>query len=226
MRRVVDVLFAAAVLILSVPVLIVIALAVAIDSPGNPFYIAPRIGRSGVPFGMWKFRTMVKHAALCGPPITGRNDVRVTCVGRFLRATKLDELPQFINVLLGQMTLVGPRPEAPEIVSLYTPQQAQVLSAKPGITGRNQLHGDEAESIPEGAKADEYYVQHLLDHKIRCDLNYLRHRTVSSDVQVLYATAVLVLRALLRLQAPLRSQAILSPHGGVGSHSTDYERQR
>jgi len=205
MRRLIDLLFAAVALILLSPLLGLIALGVMVTSPGNPFFLGPRIGKNGAPFRMWKFRTMVINAASRGPAVTGRNDPRITPLGRLLRATKLDELPQFINLLLGQMTLVGPRPEAPEIVLLYSSQQRAVLAVKPGITGIGQILGDESELIPEGVKADEYYVQQLLDPKIRRDLDYLERRTVGSDVQVLYRTAELVVRALL---APL----------GIGNH--------
>lgn len=142
---------------------------------------------------------MVTGAEKLGPSITGRNDSRITPIGRFLRKTKLDELPQFVNVLLGDMTLVGPRPEAPDIVALYTPGQRAVLTAKPGVTGRVQLDsGEESEAIPDGARAAEYYVQHLMDRKLRIDLEYLRIRTPLSDLRILLETAGLVFRALVQ----------------------------
>ena len=141
---------------------------------------------------------MVAGAEKLGPPITGRNDPRITTIGRFLRKTKLDELPQFINVLLGDMTLVGPRPEAPDMVALYTPTQRAVLAVKPGVTGRVQLDsGEESEAIPEDARADEYYVQHLMDRKLHSDLEYLRVRTPLSDLRILLETAGSVFRALV-----------------------------
>ena len=148
---------------------------------------------------MWKFRTMIPGATRLGGPITGHNDPRVTRLGRILRRIKLDELPQFLNVLLGDMTLVGPRPEAPEIVLLYNPSQRSVLRVKPGITGCVQLEaGHEAETLPHGAVAAEYYVQHLMDRKVHRDLEYLGNRTVVSDAKILVATAVLVLRSIFR----------------------------
>ena len=199
MRRIVDVLVAMVALIFLSPILLAIMLAVMIDSPGEPFYHASRIGKDGQPFKMWKFRTMINGAAAMGS-ITGRNDSRVTRVGRLLRKTKLDELPQFINVLLGQMTLVGPRPESPDVVALYTSSQRAVLAVKPAITGRGQLAaGDEAQSIPEGVKADEYYVRYLLDQKIRLDLEYLKIRTPLSDARIVLDTAAVVLRSLVRV---------------------------
>jgi lipopolysaccharide/colanic/teichoic acid biosynthesis glycosyltransferase len=198
MRRIVDVVAAAVVLVVLSPLLLMIGLAVVIDSPGNPFYRGWRAGQGGRNFRMWKFRTMVAGAAKMGP-ITGRNDSRVTRIGRFLRKTKLDELPQFINVLLGDMTLVGPRPEVPEIVVLYKPEQRAVLAVKPGVTGRVQLDsGEESESIPAGVDPHEYYLEHLMERKLRLDLDYLRVRTPLSDTRIVLETASYVLRCFAR----------------------------
>ena len=199
MRRLLDIVFAAFVLVLASPLLLAIALIVMLSSPGPAFHPGWRAGKDEKKFRMWKFRTMVAGAEKLGPPITGRNDPRITPMGRFLRKTKLDELPQFINVFLGDMTLVGPRPEALDMVALYTPTQRTVLTVKPGVTGRVQLDsGEESEGIPEGARADEYYVQHLMDRKLRSDLEYLRVRTPLSDLRILLETAGSVFRALVQ----------------------------
>jgi lipopolysaccharide/colanic/teichoic acid biosynthesis glycosyltransferase len=198
MRRFVDIAVASLALVALSPLLLAIMLAVFISSPGNPFYGGGRAGREGRVFRMWKFRTMINGAAKMGP-ITGKNDPRVTPLGRILRKTKLDELPQFFNLLLGDMTLVGPRPESPDIVALYTPTQRAVLAVKPGVTGKVQLDSDdESETIPEGAQAYDYYLTHLMAHKLRMDLDYLRGRTVFTDVKIVLATAGLVFRALAR----------------------------
>jgi lipopolysaccharide/colanic/teichoic acid biosynthesis glycosyltransferase len=198
MRRLVDIVIALVALAVLSPLLAAIALAVFISSPGNPFYGGWRAGKDGRNFRMWKFRTMIGGAAKMGP-ITGKNDPRVTPLGRILRKTKLDELPQFFNLLLGDMTLVGPRPESPEIVALYTPRQRAVLSVKPGVTGKVQLDSDdESETIPEGAQPYEYYLTHLLDRKLRMDMDYLSGRTVVTDLKIVLATAGLVFRAFAR----------------------------
>jgi lipopolysaccharide/colanic/teichoic acid biosynthesis glycosyltransferase len=198
MRRFVDIVAASLALVALSPLLVVIMLAVFISSPGNPFYGGWRAGREGRIFRMWKFRTMIAGAAKMGP-ITGKNDPRVTPLGRILRKTKLDELPQFFNLLLGDMTLVGPRPESPDIVALYTPSQRAVLAVKPGVTGKVQLDSDdESETIPEGVQAYDYYLTHLMAHKLRMDLDYLRGRTVFTDAKIVLATAGLVFRALAR----------------------------
>jgi lipopolysaccharide/colanic/teichoic acid biosynthesis glycosyltransferase len=195
MRRFVDIIVAAMALALLSPLLAALMLAVFISSPGNPFYGGWRAGQNGRNFRMWKFRTMIANAAKMGP-ITVKNDPRVTPLGRILRKTKLDELPQFFNLLSGDMTLVGPRPESPEIVALYTPSQRVVLAVKPGLTGKVQLEsGDESETIPEGVRALDYYLTHLMDRKLQMDLDYLRGRTVFTDIKVVLATAGLVFRA-------------------------------
>jgi len=197
MRRSLDVIVSLAALLLLSPLLLLIALVIMVDSPGNPLYLGWRAGKGGRLFRMWKFRTMVQGADTMGN-ITSRNDRRVTRLGRFLRKTKCDELPQFVNVLLGHMTLVGPRPESPEIAAIYTPSQRAVLAVKPGLTGRVQLDsGDESATIPEGTRADEYYVRNLLDRKLQIDLEYLRTRTPLSDARILFATAGLVARSLI-----------------------------
>jgi lipopolysaccharide/colanic/teichoic acid biosynthesis glycosyltransferase len=198
MRRLFDIVFALMALAVLSPVILMITLAVFVSSPGNPFYGGRRAGKDGRNFRMWKFRTMVNGAAKMGP-ITGKNDPRVTPLGRILRKTKLDELPQFFNLLLGDMTLVGPRPESPEIVALYTPSQRVVLAVKPGVTGKVQLDsGDESETIPEGVQAYDYYLTHLMDRKLRMDLDYLRGRTPLTDAKIVLATAGLVFRAFAR----------------------------
>jgi lipopolysaccharide/colanic/teichoic acid biosynthesis glycosyltransferase len=191
-RRTIDLIFAITALLLSSPVLVVVAIAVIVDSPGNPLYFGWRVGKDGRLFRLWKFRSMMKNADRYGC-ITSQYDQRITRVGAFLRRTKLDELPQLMNLLLGNVTLVGPRPEAPGIVQQYTDDQRAVLSVKPGITGRVQLEsGEESDVIPAGVDAEEYYVRYLMDSKIRRDLEYLRARTPWKDLQILQRTAVYV----------------------------------
>jgi lipopolysaccharide/colanic/teichoic acid biosynthesis glycosyltransferase len=198
MRRIVDIAVALLILGILSPLLAVVAAIIVASSPGNPLYGGWRAGLHGRKFRMWKFRTMVKDAARFGP-ITGRDDPRVTPVGRLLRRTKLDELPQFINLLMGDMTLVGPRPESPEIVELYDARQRAVLDVKPGITGRVQIQSpDESETIPEGVDSHQYYVRNMMEPKLQMDLDYLAVRSPASDAQIVLATAGLVLRAFLR----------------------------
>jgi len=198
MQRLVDILVAALVLVFLTPILVIVSLIIVLGSPGNPFYGGWRIGKDGKRFRMWKFRTMVAGADHMGGAIAATGDPRITRVGRFLRATKFDELPQFFNLLLGDLTLVGPRPEDPKIVAHYTSEQLQTLRVKPGITGPGQIYytTDQVDSIPRGVSADQYYLEHLLDKKLRQDLNYLKLRTPLSDCRVIWQTIVLMARAL------------------------------
>lgn len=199
-RRFIDIVVAIAALVALWPFLLVIAAIVWIDSPGNPFYGGWRAGLGNKQFRMWKFRTMVKGAGVRGPVITARNDPRITAVGRVLRKTKIDELPQFVNLLMGDLTLVGPRAEVPDIVSHYTANQATLLQVKPGITGPGQIYytTDQANTIPDNIAADAYYLDHLLDEKLQIDMDYLKHRTPLSDVRIVFGTAKLVLQSFLR----------------------------
>jgi lipopolysaccharide/colanic/teichoic acid biosynthesis glycosyltransferase len=198
MRRIIDVVFTLVVLPILTPLFGLVMLAVVIESPGNPFYGGWRIGKGGRRFRMWKFRTMVKNADRVGTAITTRRDPRITKVGWFLRATKIDELPQFINLLVGDLTLIGPRPEAPEFVEQYTKEQREILKVKPGITGPTQLHYTvlEAETVPDGQDAERFYVEQVMDKKLRLDLEYIEKRTFFSDCRVVLETISLMVRAL------------------------------
>lgn len=202
MRRVADLLVAVLALSFLSPLLLLTCLAILIGSPGNPFYGGWRIGLNGKRFRMWKFRTMVSGADRLGGSITAPRDARITTVGRFLRATKIDELPQFFNLLVGDLTLVGPRPEDPKIVELYTPEQRETLKVKPGITGPGQLYYTtyQADRIPEGAKAEEYYADHLLGEKLGIDLEYLKQRTMVSDCRVVFQTMRVIVKSLTNLR--------------------------
>ena len=198
MRRIVDFGLAATVLPLLTPLFALVSLAIILESPGSPFYRGWRVGKDGKRFRMWKFRTMVSGADRLGGAITTRRDVRITKVGWFLRKSKLDELPQFFNLLLGDLTLIGPRPEDSGIVDQFTPEQRQILRVKPGITGPVQLRytAVEAEAIPDDKNAQQFYVDHLLDRKLRLDLEYIKRRTFFSDCRVVLQTIFLMARAL------------------------------
>lgn len=196
LRRSLDIVFASVVLVAISPLLILIGLLVMMDSQGSPFYGGWRAGKGGRPFRMWKFRSMVANADQMGAPVTTRRDSRITRVGGILRKTKLDELPQFFNLLMGDLTLVGPRPEDCGIVSQYTAEQRQVLNVRPGITGPTQLRYTivEAEAIPDGAEWQEYYINQILSQKLQMDLDYLRRRTAISDLQIILQTVLLMAR--------------------------------
>jgi lipopolysaccharide/colanic/teichoic acid biosynthesis glycosyltransferase len=197
MRRLLDIALALVLLPIMIPLFVVVMLAVVIESPGNPFYGGWRVGKGAGKFRMWKFRTMMTGADRVGTAITTRRDPRITKVGWFLRATKIDELPQFINLLIGDLTLIGPRPEAPEFVEKYTAEQRQILNVKPGITGPTQLKYTilEAEAVPDGQDAERFYVEQVMDKKLRLDLEYINKRTFFSDCRVVLQTVALMARA-------------------------------
>lgn len=197
-RRVIDILTALVGLTLSAPLLLILWLWVRLSSAGPGFYGGRRIGRGGREFRMWKFRSMYVGSDAAGGSITsGEDDQRITRAGALLRRTKLDELPQLWNLLVGDVTLVGPRPEAPDIVEHYSREQRRVLEVTPGITGRTQIEfsGREAEmAIPEGMSATDFYLQEILPDKIASDLRYLETRSLLGDLRILFSTAWLMLR--------------------------------
>lgn len=170
------------------PLFLVIGLVIKLTSAGPVFYMAERAGRGGHLFRLYKFRSMYLNADRKGPGITVKNDARITPVGRFLRRAKLDELPQLINVLRGEMSLVGPRPEDPRYVALYTSAQRQVLAVRPGMTSHASLHYREEETLLSGDNWEAVYRKQVLPHKLALDLAYLRQRTVWTDLALILQT--------------------------------------
>ena len=192
MRRLVDVAASVAGLIVLSPLLVVVAVAVKLSSRGPVLHRGERVGRGGALFTLYKFRSMRVGAA--GPAITAANDARVTAVGRFLRRTKLDELPQLINVLFGDMSLVGPRPEAPRYVALYDDEQRRILDARPGMTSPASLQYRDEEAQLVGEEWERHYVETIMPANLRIDLDYLGRRTVVSDLRVIAGTIAALLR--------------------------------
>ncbi len=191
-KRAFDVFLSAVGLLPLSPVFLVIAIAIRLDSPGPVFYRATRVGRDGKLFKLYKFRTMVADADKIGPGITTAGDPRVTRVGRFLRRTKLDEFPQLINVLKGEMSLVGPRPEDPRYVALYTPEQREVLRVRPGITSPASLRFRYEEGLLEGKNWEEYYIEEILPTKLAIDLEYVHTYNLLHDLIILFRTFVAI----------------------------------
>ena len=171
--RIFDLLAAFGGLLFLSPLFVLVAFAIKLDSRGPIFYRARRIGKDGIPFPLYKFRRMVSDADKQGPGITATGDSRITRVGRFLRRTKIDELPQLINVLSGDMSLVGPRPEDPRYVTLYTPEQRRVLAVRPGITSAASLAYRHEEQLLAGADWETVYREEVLPAKLAIDLEYL-----------------------------------------------------
>lgn len=194
MRRLLDIVLGSGLLIVLSPLLVIAGILVKATSPGPVFYRARRVGRGMVPFGMLKFRTMVAGADKQSG-ITVRDDPRVTKVGAFLRSTKIDELPQLLNVVTGDMTLIGPRPEDPKFVALYSREQQRLLEVRPGVTGPAQIEYTlgHQEELMDVSHAEEVYVRDMLDAKLQADLDYLRTRSAGKDLLILVRTAKVVL---------------------------------
>lgn len=187
-QRLFDIIAAGAGLLLLSPLLLVVALWVKLDSPGPVFYRALRVGRGGTPFRLFKFRSMVVDADRRGPGITTADDARVTNSGRWLRRTKVDELPQLLNVLRGEMSLVGPRPEDPRYVALYTPEQRRVLDYRPGITSAASLAYRHEEQLLSGPDWEQVYREQVLPAKLAIDLAYLEQRSLPTDIRLILRT--------------------------------------
>jgi len=188
LKRAFDFLGAVLGLLVLGPLFLGIALAVKHHDGGPVFYRTHRVGRYGQLFRLIKFRTMMVDADKVGPGITASGDARITPVGRFLRRTKLDELPQLLNVLRGEMSLVGPRPEDPRYVALYTPEQRAVLAVRPGITSAASLAYRHEEQLLTGPDWERVYREDVLPDKLSIDLAYLSHRTFWSDLGLILRT--------------------------------------
>lgn len=193
-KRLFDLLGALLALLLLSPLLLGVALWIKLDSPGPVFYRQERVGRFGVPFFIHKFRSM--HAGAMGLPITVGEDPRITRAGRVLRRTRLDELPQFIDVLMGHMSLVGPRPEVPRYVALYPAGlRERALAVRPGLTDPASLaYIDEAALLAAAADPEREYVERILPAKLKAAVDYAQTASLASDLALLARTVWTLLR--------------------------------
>lgn len=193
-KRTFDVLAAAVGLLILSPLLGLIALVIRVTSPDPVFYASSRVGLGGKVFKMVKFRTMVIGADTTGPLVTAGDDPRITPIGRYLRRTKLDELPTLWNVLKGEMSIVGPRPENPQSASFYTDEQKRVLTVRPGITSLATLKYRHEESILAGvADLDVAYFDVMQD-KLALELEYVERQSFWLDLRIILRTLLAVLR--------------------------------
>jgi lipopolysaccharide/colanic/teichoic acid biosynthesis glycosyltransferase len=196
MKRLFDFTAATIALVLLSPVFLLIAVFLRATSGGPVFYSGKRVGLRGKVFKMHKFRTMVVDAAQLGGSCTRADDPRITRSGHWLRKFKLDELPQLLNVFLGEMSLVGPRPEVEEYVQLFTPEERAILSVRPGITDWASIWDrDEAQALAGSSDPERTYLERIRPEKIRLQLEYVRRRSFLIDLAILFETLkVLVLR--------------------------------
>ena len=193
MKRLFDFTFSLIGLIPLAPLLLVLAVWIKLDSKGPVFYRALRAGRFGTPFRIFKLRTMVVNADKLGGAETPADDPRITCAGVILRHYKLDELPQLVNVLLGNMSLVGPRPEVLDEVSLYTEEEKKLLDVRPGITDWASIKFRHEGEILRGSKdPHRTYHEAIRPEKVRLGLQYVQTRTLLTDVKIIFRTLAVI----------------------------------
>ena len=190
MNRAFDLPVALAGLVMTSPIVAAAAIAVKLDSSGPAFFSGPRVGRGGKVFEIYKLRTM---RSASGPSVTAADDPRITRVGRFLRRTKLDEIPQLWNVVKGDMSLVGPRPEHPDYVARWSPDERALLAVRPGITGPAALAYVDEERLLAG-RGERTYVEEVMPRKLALELRYLGRATFASDMAILLRTASSIVR--------------------------------
>jgi lipopolysaccharide/colanic/teichoic acid biosynthesis glycosyltransferase len=197
LKRFFDILFSAIGIILLGPLLAILALAIKRSSSGPVLYRGIRVGRGGKLFRMLKFRTMVVNAEALGGSCTSDDDPRITAIGRRLRKYKLDELPQLFNVLKGEMSFVGPRPEVKQYVAMFSEEEKQILSVRPGVTDWATLwDSDEGALLAGSSDPARIYLETIRPEKIRLQLEYVRKRTLLLDFRIVCSTVALVLRRL------------------------------
>ncbi len=188
-KRLFDFTFSFIGLIIVVPLLLFIAIWIKFDSIGPVFYRGIRVGKSGKTFKMYKFRTMVTNADKIGGPSTANDDPRITKVGKIIRKYKLDELPQLFNVLKGEMSFVGPRPEVKMYVDMFTNEEKPILKVRPGMTDWASLWNvDEGTALDRSPDPEKTYLEKIRPEKIRLQLKYVRERSFWIDMQIIFLT--------------------------------------
>ncbi len=194
MKRIFDILFSLTVLVLFSPFFLIICLIIWLYDFGPVFYKAPRVGLNGKMFRMFKFRSMVVNADKIGASSTTSSDPRITPIGRFVRKTKLDEIPQMINVLVGEMSVVGPRPEVKKFTDKFNEEEKAILSVKPGITDWASVWNSDEGKILEGAEdADKAYEELIWPEKKRLQLKYVREQSFLNDIKIIFLTLKAIL---------------------------------
>lgn len=191
MKRAFDLIVATLAVLVLLPLLLLLALAVALTSPGGAFFAQTRVGKGGTEFRLLKFRSMRPGSEAKGQLTVGGRDPRITAVGHFLRKTKLDELPQLFNILKGEMSLVGPRPEVPKYVALYSAEQRQVLQVRPGLTDYASLeYFEENALLGASENPEETYIQEVMPAKLALNAKYIEDMGLGTDLKILLRTAV------------------------------------
>ena len=195
MIRFFDILFSFIGLIILSPLFVVVYICVVLSSRGGGFYVQSRVGKNGGDFNLYKFRSMRIGADRSGLITVGKRDSRVTRIGYFIRKFKLDELPQLLNVLKGDMSFVGPRPEVRKYVNMYTPEQRKVLSVRPGITDYASIeYIDENAILGSASDPDKAYIEQIMPDKIKYNMKYINHQTIGEYFKVIFLTLGKILK--------------------------------
>jgi lipopolysaccharide/colanic/teichoic acid biosynthesis glycosyltransferase len=195
MKRIFDLFFAFLGIMLLLPIYLLIAIFIKLDSKGEILYKQERIGKDGIPFYVLKFRTMVPDAFSKGALTVGSRDPRVTGVGFYLRKYKLDELPQLFNVLFGEMSFVGPRPEVKKYTDLYTAEQRKVLLVKPGITDYASIrYRNENDLLANSENPEKLYVEEIMPHKLELNLKYINNNSIFKDIEIILLTLYSIIK--------------------------------
>lgn len=195
MIRFCDIVFSLLGLLLLSPLFLVVALWIVIDDPGPIFYRQQRVGKDNKDFGLLKFRSMRVGADKMSLITIGERDPRVTHAGYYIRRFKLDELPQLWNVLIGDMSMVGPRPEVRRYVDLYTPEQQRVLSVRPGITDYASIeYIDENRLLAQSSDPDKTYIEEIMPAKITLNMRYINHQTIGEYMKIIFYTITKIIR--------------------------------
>lgn len=206
MKRLFDILASGFGLILLSPVFLIMSIVITLDSPGGVFFRGPRVGKNGKVFRIFKFRSMVKDCEGKGKWNVGDNDNRITKTGHFLRKTKLDEIPQLINVFLGNMSFVGPRPELQIYVDMYTDEEKKILDLKPGITDyASMVNIAQFETFTKAVDPDEAYLKYIRPLKIKLQLYYREHHSFFGDIRIIFWTIYKVLTHSNKLPKEINS---------------------
>lgn len=195
MKRIFDIICSVIILTLFLPFGTIISILILLESRGGIFYRQERIGRYGKPFKLFKFRSMRKNADKSGKLTVGMRDSRITKTGYFIRKFKLDEFPQFINVILGDMSIVGPRPEVKEYVDLYTDEQRKILNVRPGITDLASLeYFEENELLGKSDNPQKTYIEEIMPAKIELNKQYLANPSLGNDLKIMWKTFLRIIK--------------------------------
>jgi lipopolysaccharide/colanic/teichoic acid biosynthesis glycosyltransferase len=194
MKRLFDICFSLALIVVLLPLALVVSIWIVFDDFGSPFFVQQRVGMGGKNFGLLKFRSMRKNAEAKGQLTVGMKDSRITRSGYFIRKYKIDELPQLVNVFLGEMSVVGPRPEVPKYVLLYNEAQQNVLSIKPGITDFASIeYVRENELLSASSDPEKTYIDEIMPAKLELNLKYLREQSFLTDMKIILQTIKAIL---------------------------------